>query len=377
MAERVEFDSTFDADAFRSRAAADDYYGLFDPGRVIGSMQKGDESNPDWVSGSEFLQGGGWGLPSWDDLWGADGRAKDPTQLLLAMNAGSLFNDWTTIRQAHDTYGGGAYQGLSSGEAAYAGGGNPYAAIGMDFLDDLFGGENHSDMKNAYRNSFANALDSGVEADLLNLMMDFGKGPTFNDFNSTINAWEERYIDPNNVMFKGYDLGGIDLRTATLDELNAWAEATYGPGADLLTVAASNADLLGARQDFMQNPGAWFDPSNPGQLLASTIPGLRGDIAAERLAAFETEYANRQNELAQLTQQHYADLYQNMLMSDPELMRTAEGRRAAEVGGYQQALAGQSMAMTPGPSDYSFLFGAGVAPEMVESALAQIRMQGG
>lgn len=333
-------------------ALNNNFYGLFDPGDVVTGMSKGDESNPMRGSAMDALQSGGFGydafgnssatyggqaqqpqfgvgnpssqnpqsqmggmtyaIPEWDALFGDDGAVADADALLRALNVGSLFGDWTTV---DDT----PYQA---------------AATGNPMLDQWLSG--------------------------------------LNDFNASVNAGE-RYFDPNNLAFTDYDLGGIDLRSATLDDLNAWAESQYGPGVDLLTVAASNPELLQARQQAYEDPSSFIDPLT-GLPNVSMIPGLSEEMAAARMSAYETGMANTQQQQNQRANQEYAAMLSN-LTRDPEYMRTAAGANALGTGAAQAGLMSSLPSMIP--SNYEFLAATGMAPQMAESVLQQLRLQGG
>lgn len=372
-------------DPYAGFGPAQDFYGLYGPGEIFTGLRKGDETNPQQMGALEALMQGGWGLDAFSNSSGWGGAPSPTSQPTLGNQmpemSGGMGNPLGGgTPEASGGMGGPSWSGPTAvGQAQNA------VDYGIPEWDALFGDEGQ-------------VLDADALLRALNVGTLFGEYQTLGDApyqgantgNPMLDAWlgglndfglaqnddRERYFDPNNLAFTDYDLGGIDLRGATLDDLNAWAESQYGPGVDLLTVAASNPELLAARQQAYADPSSVIDPRT-GKPRLDLIPGLSEEEAALRLQGYETGLYNQQQEAQQQRQMQQQNALNALLMRDPEAMRNAQ---YGDLTGRQQMVAGlqgQSAAYAPQPANYEFLAMMGLAPQLTAGVMNQMRLQGG
>jgi hypothetical protein len=183
-------------------------------------------------------------------------------------------------------------------------------------------------------------------------------------------TWEKGSINyAPEFRFDSPELEGIDLNTATLDELNAWSQEKYG--VDAMTLAASSDELLDTRQKWGADPSLWYDPNDPSAIQATMIPGLSAEDSALRLASYSDAYNRQQETSRQGSAQAFQGVLDRSLRGDSELGRSAFGQYLTGVlgpsRGYQAPLAQ--------PQDTSFLYQQGIFPEQLQQALAQSGMQ--
>lgn len=364
MAERLELGQTREAQP--NMGLADEI--LFQPGTVYGGLSKGDELNPYYTGADDLISQGSsqYGITPWEQLWGQSGELLDPNALLRSLNAASVFGQSpTTVGDARSQYGGsqqGAFQ-----YQPFQPGYTDTKTAGGDVLSQVLAQMAQGGLGSGYYGAQNQALQGGADPNLVNWL------GGINDFNASINDPRERFFDPNALTLGSGSFGGIDLGATDLNALNAWSQQNYGT--DLQTLAELGTGLAGARNEFMQDPSAFWNPQS-GSFSQLTLPGLTEQESADRMSAYEYAYGNLQGEIQGQRDRDYLSQWNQALGMDPELMRTAAGQYLAGSGNMAQGLLGQAGQMIQAPTDYSALFQYGIAPDLANQALSQLGLQG-
>jgi len=179
-----------------------------------------------------------------------------------------------------------------------------------------------------------------------------------------------RAYDPSALRHRDFEVApGLDIRTATLDQLNAWAQENFG--VDLLDYAASTPQLNETRMEWLNNPNLWFDERTPGEMAVSKIPGMSAADSALRQAQYNDAY--QKFEAQSVGDPTMANL--RALMANPQLQRTGYGAMSGMVQPLQQQLQSYLQGTQPASPDYSFLYQYGMLPQQLSLAKRQLQGQ--
>lgn len=307
------------------------------PGSIYGGFL-GEQRTPKRVDALQTVRGGSQrlGIDAWDSLFDADtGKVTDVSSLLRTLNAGQ-----TLGQRPMSNWGFQQQYGMTPFDV--------YRQAGVD--------QATAEMPASLHGASHGADPFGLSKWLSGL----GFGPAHSK--ETIQYAPE-------FRFDSTDLGGLDLNNATLDDLNAWAQQTYG--VDALTLAASSDELLDTRKKWTADPSLWYDPNDPSVIQATKIPGLLAEDSVLRLGAYSGQYETQQETARQNSARAFQGVLDRALRGDAELGRSAFGQYLTGVvgpsRGYQAPLAQ--------PQDTSFAYQQAIFPEQLQQALAQAGLQ--
>lgn len=302
---------------------------LFDPGFFYTGFNPNSSQNAPMRRGAlSSLQGGGVaGLTAFDRLFDQAGRVSDPFGLLKALNAGNLLSNRPTVGAA-----------------------NQYGQVPMGPTQGL----NAQDIAGLQQQGGGFAARPELMEWVRSLGLNRGAGSVG--------------YDPSNLRFGNYGIApGLNLQNTSRQDLENWAQQTYG--VDLLTLAASPTALLEARQQYMGDPSQIFDPTNPGMLRRTAIPGLDPETSAARLGAYSNAWASSQDEAARQRESRLGGQFSELLRTNPEAMRTGFGRQLGMTADYGGAASRAAQGFAPQPYDYSLQYQSALLPEMINRAI--------
>lgn len=309
---------------------------LYDPGMFYTGFRPDSTQNAPMRGGAMStikLGNEGIGLGSFDSMFGPAGQVKDPFGLLKLLNSGNLLGSRPTVGNANQ----------------YGTGGN--TAPG-DFLS-------RASNSNAMAQQNPLGGNGPLKQDLMSWVQSLGL--------SRGGGGSVGY-DPSNIRYNSYTLApGINLQNANRQQLEDWAQQTYG--VDLMTLAASPTALLEARQGYQADPNSVFNPADPGMLRKTGIPGLDPETSAARLGAYSSAVTSQQDQAATSRQSRLGGQLMELLRSNPEAMRTGFGRQLGQTANYGQAASAAASGAVPQPYDYSLQYQSALMPEMINRAI--------
>lgn len=303
---------------------------MFDPGMFYTGFRPDSTQNMPLEAGAlgTLKAGGKAGLSAFDSLFDQSGRVSDPAGLLRALNAGNILGYRPTVgaAQKYGTYPQGFTPPIPhAGLIPPAQQGQPVSARPelMEWVRSL---------------GLARSGEGSVG------------------------------YDPTNIRYGDYSLApGLNLQTANRQQLEDWAQSQYG--VDLLTLAASPTALLEARQKYMADPSQIYDPTNPGMLRRTAIPGLDAETSAARMGAYTQGVSSAQDEAARQREARLGGQLTELLRTNPEAMRTGFGRQLGMTADYAGAASRAASGQTPQPYDYSLQYQSALLPDLIQRAI--------
>ncbi len=319
---------------------------LFAPTSGRGWRETGDGTNSKVVDIDPYglIQKGSkkYGLTAWDDLFDDSGNINDYDALLRSLNFGNVTSKW--LKSTQGTHG--------------------FSWKPSDWMEQGFDG--HS-----------NGPPVGYNYDLSDPLQQWLYNISFHGRDRGRSGWTGRekldqpakWFDPSLLRLGMEDIQGL----GNMSELDAYLREMYG--VDAATYAGSSNRLLDARAEWAANPDLWFDPSNPGALAATGIPGMSQADSAIRMGQYQDWYNQLMAEQAAYGQETYANYLAQAQMEDPYLYRTGLGGRLEQEASRQQASAQILGAGANGPqAGYDFLLQYALMPRMMELATRQAGM---
>ena len=320
--------------------------GLLDDVFAGGGLRMIDRNDPGNMMGSRapLTKAGveGLGINPWEDVWGAQGRVKDPMLLMQYLNAANVMNlDANPWIRAKEGTSPGAYSQYSGGfgDVSY----DPYMQTGYDT-------GNWEDALGAW---LYNQSYKGHDA---------GEGWGGRDKSGDVRG---AYYDPSLLRYT--DSSQFEgMRAADMDE---WARSQGA--ASLWDLVSKPTALIEEEARWRNDPSLWFNPGAPGmpgRFLGTQGLGL-GDLAVDRMDALGSGlegYAGRQDYLRDMGPEMFMA---NMLRQDPGMARTGLGQYHGAVTPMSSQASRAMGAFAPQGANYDYLMQTAMQPYLMQQQL--------